>query len=432
MKRSVVLVAVVALVCLALAAPAHAASLVKGDVSLTLGGNGQVKVTVVAVDAGGVPVLTTARITCGTSSKFGTGAVVTDAAASVHKVALPGVLAPNTRYFYDVTLTGNGQTLSLPSVRSRYSFLSPPAPGTNFTITVFGDTRPGSPGQKAMPDIFGGIAKDIAASGSDLALGVGDYTYVQDWATTADTRAVIDQRYESFFGVENQVATAMPTMLGTGNHECLDTAGFPQARDAWLFWFDFPGYQNRYYSFDWAKNVHVVVLDAIGDPLGFAGDGQPGNSAQAQWLIDDLKANTKPWVFVVFHAPLYDGEKGDYWQTNTGSADPAGAAERDRLAAFFVKMGVDATFSGHQHQYRRHMQDGIAYVTQGGGGAPLYAIGPGAADANDVVYYSKHGYSTVQFTNKGTVPVLRSWIVSDASGTQTLGDLYTLRDNPKQ
>lgn len=430
MKRFVLVVVLLALTCLAMSAPAFAVGLVKGDVSLTLGPSGQIKLVAAAVDENGVPVATTATITCGTSSRFGSGAVLTDPAATVHKVVLPGVSTPNTRFYYDITLTGNGLTLKLPSAKTRYSFLSPPGPLTNFTIAIFGDTRPNSPGQKEMPPIFGGISKAIAGSGSDLALGVGDYTYIQYWGLV-DTRAVIDQRYESFFGVENQIAGAMPTMLAVGNHEALDEPGFPQGFDAWQSWFDFPGYQNRYYSFDWAKNVHVAVLDVSGGPLGFAGDGQPGNSAQAQWLIDDLKANTRPWVFVVFHSPVYDGENGDYWLASPNTSDPAGVAERDRLAAFFVKMGVDATFSGHMHQYRRHMQDGIAYITQGGGGAPLYAVGPGQADTNDAAYYADYGYSTVTFANKGATPTLRSYKVLDASGTQTLGDIYTLKDNPK-
>jgi Calcineurin-like phosphoesterase len=425
------LVAVVACACLAVAGPACAASFVKGDVSLTLRADGQVKVTVVAVDASGAPVPTTARITCGTSKVFGAGGVVTDASASVHKLALPGLATPNARYFYDVTLTANGETLKLPSATTRYSFLSPPGPAADFTISIFGDTRPHSPGQKQMPAIFGGISKDIAASGSDLALGVGDYTYIQNWGSV-DTRAMIDQRYEQFFGLENQVATAMPTMLATGNHEELGQPDFPQATDAWRFWFDFPGGENRYYSFDWGRNVHIVVFDETGGPLGFAGDGESGNSAQAQWLIDDLEANARPWVIVVDHVPLFHPESGDYWASSWGSTDPLGVAERDRLAAFFDEMGVDAVFAGHQHQYCRHMQDGIAYVTQGGGGAPLYSTGPGQADAYDVVYYSEHGYSTLQFDNKGTTAVLRSYKVLDAAGAQTLGDSWTLQENPRQ
>jgi hypothetical protein len=396
-----------------------------------VGANGRVKVVAVAVDTDGVPVPTTARITCGMSSTFGTGAVVVDSSANVHNMALPGVAAPNTRYFYDVTLTADSESVKLPSAKTRYSFLSPPGPGADFTIAVFGDTRPHSPGQKEMPDIFGGICHDIAASRADLALGLGDYTYIQYWGNV-DTRLMVDQRYESFFGVENEVSSTMPTMLGTGNHEALDEAGFPQALDAWLFWFDFPGPENRYYSFDWAKNVHVVVVDETGGPLGFTGEGQPGNSAQAQWLIDDLEANTRPWVIVTDHVPLFHPEEGDYWASLWGSTDPAGVAERDRLAAFFDRMGVDAVFAGHQHQYCRHMQDGIAYVTQGGGGAPLYSTGPGQADPYDAVYYSEHGYSTVTFTGKGARAVLRSYKVLDAAGTQTIGDLYTLQDNPKR
>jgi len=119
----------------------YAAGLAKGDVSLTLGADGKLKVVVVGVDAAGVPVATTARIACGTSTKAGSGAVASDAAATAHKVVLPGVSTANSRYYYDIVLTGNGATLSLPGNGGRYAFTSPPG-GADVALTIadFGDS----------------------------------------------------------------------------------------------------------------------------------------------------------------------------------------------------------------------------------------------------------------------------------------------------
>jgi len=87
----------------------YAAGLAKGDVSLTLGAGGKLKL-VVGVDAAGVPVATTARIACATSPKAGSGAVASDAAATAHKVVLPGVSTANSRYYYDIVLADFGES----------------------------------------------------------------------------------------------------------------------------------------------------------------------------------------------------------------------------------------------------------------------------------------------------------------------------------
>jgi 2',3'-cyclic-nucleotide 2'-phosphodiesterase (5'-nucleotidase family) len=42
--------------------------------------------------------------------------------------------------------------------------------------------------------------------------------------------------------------------------------------------------------------------------------------------------------------------------------------------AVFEKHEVTAVFSGHDHNYQRHLKNGVTYVVTGGGGAPLYDV----------------------------------------------------------
>ena len=54
-------------------------------------------------------------------------------------------------------------------------------------------------------------------------------------------------------------------------------------------------------------------------------------------------------------------------KASAGWADPA---NRDEIHRLFVKYGVKAVFSGHEHLFNRSVHDGITYVVTGGAGAP--------------------------------------------------------------
>jgi len=421
----------------------YAAGLAKGDVSLTLGADGKLKVVVVGVDAAGVPVATTARIACGTSTKAGSGAVASDAAATAHKVVLPGVSTANSRYYYDIVLTGNGATLSLPGNGGRYAFTSPPG-GADVALTIadFGDSGPVYNQEwRDARKMFLPVAQGIAAAKANLVLGNGDYinTY------SSDSTAEVDLKWENYFAVANTFSASAPTMLTVGNHEGLgdSTAMDPTTttQQAWEFWNDFPGapgFYDRVYSFDFGKSVHVVVLDDnTYNPLGFAGDGQPGNSPMAQWLIADLEANTRPWVIVDLHQPIADPASWQFWSGVPASIPPGGPEEQARLEAFLARQGVDIVVSGHMHYYKRHVQDGVTYVTEGGAGSYIGPITQTPWDQFDVAGYSEYGYTIFKYAPKTGTVALTSYIVRANGGangkdvTTTVGDTATLVNNPK-
>lgn len=117
-----------------------------------------------------------------------------------------------------------------------------------------------------------------------------------------------------------------------------------------------------YYSFD-RGNAHFISLCIDHET--------PYNSASAQykWLVTDLDKTlqTKPeHIFVFFHvAPYSIGSHG------------SDLTVRKTLSPLFIKYGVRAVFTGHDHNYYHTTRDNITYIVTGGGGAPLYPVDAG-------------------------------------------------------
>jgi len=103
----------------------------------------------------------------------------------------------------------------------------------------------------------------------------------------------------------------------------------------------------RYYTFS-RKNVKFFVLDSdYMDPK------------QLQWLDHELKTSRDDWKIAYFHHPLY----------SSGGRHGSEVDLRVTLEPLFVKYGVNAVYSGHDHVYERlKPQKGIYYFVSGSGG----------------------------------------------------------------
>jgi 3',5'-cyclic AMP phosphodiesterase CpdA len=78
---------------------------------------------------------------------------------------------------------------------------------------------------------------------------------------------------------------------------------------------------------------------------------------QLQWLERELTASGSDWKIAFFHHPLY----------SSGGTHGSDFQLRSQLEPMFLKHGVDAVFSGHEHFYERiKPQKGIYYFTSGG------------------------------------------------------------------
>ena len=91
----------------------------------------------------------------------------------------------------------------------------------------------------------------------------------------------------------------------------------------------------------------------------FSLDSNYMDKSQTDWLEKELAASGSDWKIAFFHHPLY----------SSGGTHGSDTKLRDQLEPVFLKYGVDAVFSGHEHFYERiKPQKGIYYFVSGGAG----------------------------------------------------------------
>jgi len=102
----------------------------------------------------------------------------------------------------------------------------------------------------------------------------------------------------------------------------------------------------RYYTFKPKNGVRIFALDS-----------NYMDQPQLQWLEKELTASGSDWKIAFFHHPLY----------SSGGTHGSDFQLRAQLEPMFLKHGMDAVFSGHEHFYERiKPQKGIYYFTSGG------------------------------------------------------------------
>jgi calcineurin-like phosphoesterase family protein len=92
----------------------------------------------------------------------------------------------------------------------------------------------------------------------------------------------------------------------------------------------------------------------------FALDSDYLDKPQLDWLEKELASASPGWKILFFHHPLY----------SSGNTHGSALESRAILEPLFVKYGVSAVFSGHDHIYERikPQMGGIAYWVSGAGG----------------------------------------------------------------
>jgi len=229
------------------------------------------------------------------------------------------------------------------------------------TLAVFGDVNSG--GSDTPPTVFGYVCAGIRKSGTRVALSTGDA--LNDIADTSATVAL--GRWRAYMAVETpKLGTFIPVWRTAGDNDRLDVAvrlkawnqvfsGYPTKPDAGRRWY--------------AKSlvgIHVVFLNTayagrVGS-IGYVSESSASNSAEAKWLVRDLKAATsgrgRKTIVVVTHYPLM---KGKTTKPYAGSR----RAEATALESLFAKYGVDMVLAGDTHVYRRTMltvvKSGVRY-----------------------------------------------------------------------
>jgi predicted phosphodiesterase len=192
-------------------------------------------------------------------------------------------------------------------------------------FAVIGDSGTGGGAQKKVADQIVAVRKMYPF---EFVLMMGDNLYGGEGAN--DYRKKFEEPYKALLDAGIKFYAVL------GNHDD------PNQRFYKLF--NMNG--ERYYTFKGPKpGVRFFGLDS-----------NYMSKEQLVWLEKELAASGSDWKIAFFHHPLYS------------SGDTHGSDEtlREQLEPLFVKYGVDAVFTGHEHFYERiKPQKGIAYFISG-------------------------------------------------------------------
>lgn len=228
---------------------------------------------------------------------------------------------------------------------------------------------------------------------------VGDNNYPAGSGDTLD--ANVGQYYHDYIapytGSYGSGAAVNAFFPALGNHDWLTADAQP-----YFDFFALPG-NERYYTVT-SGAVQFVVLDSDSHEP----DGIGLSSVQATWARDVLQSSGVAWQVVLLHHAPYSSA--------THGPNPA-------VQWPFAEWGADLVVAGHDHTYERLLIDGIPYVVNGTGGAPLYGF-PVVLPESVVRDNSAHGAQRCAAT-KATLTC--DYLVVDASVPDgRLVDSFTL------
>lgn len=261
---------------------------------------------------------------------------------TTHEITLTN-LTPGTEYCYRIAGVNGPAT-------ERFCFKTAPAQSdADFSFLAIGDSGTGSAEQLA-------IAQRMSREqGIDLMLHTGDVIYPSG-----------ERRHyqERFFDPYAPILSRVPIFPAIGNHDLI-TLGIPYKEAFYL-----PANNSRdtelYYSFEFGDAKFIVLDTTI---FGHIPVGK-----HMTWLRSELASNTRRWLIMFFHIPLYS----------------SGRHGNDRILELILgplieRHKVDLVLTGHDHHYERFQPikkfssdpsfPGTVHVLTGGGGRGLYSTG---------------------------------------------------------
>ena len=163
----------------------------------------------------------------------------------------------------------------------------------------------------------------------------------------------------------------------------------------------------RYYTFKPKNGVRIFALDT-----------NYMDQPQLQWLEKELTASGSDWKIAFFHHPLY----------SSGGTHGSDFQLRAQLEPLFLKHGVDAVFSGHEHFYERiKPQKGIYYFTSSGA-AKLRDGDVTKTDLTAKSFDSGYHFMLIEITKDA----LHFQAISDQGKTVDSGALPRVSDQDKK
>jgi acid phosphatase type 7 len=257
---------------------------------------------------------------------------------SDHEVRITD-LKPSTRYYYGIGTSQNELLSSGPN----HFFETMPTEGTPglYRFWVVGDAGTGTDDQRAVRDGYLTYMKGAHANGWIM---LGDNAYQSGFDREYQT-GVFENMYEDI--LENTVLWPAP-----GNHDYNNHLPF-SPKPAYYDIFTLPAQgeaggvpsgTEKYYSWNFG-HIHFISLDSYDE-------NRRASGAMVKWLVQDLEANTLPWVIAYWHHPPYT--KGSHNSDNPWLiVDPELPKMRKHIVPVLERYGVDLVLSGHSHSYER-------------------------------------------------------------------------------
>jgi hypothetical protein len=324
---------------------------------------------------------------------------ITDPAGVTEHILTLTNLAPDTKYFYEVSTT----TTNLVNATNGWFYTAPAGPKP-VRIWALGDSgtanQAGYAGQQArVRDAYHAFT---GSRHTDVWLMLGDNAYLSG----------TDQQYQdtlfNIYPVSLRTTPLWPTIgnhdvtVGGGNYAYLNIFSFPTQGEAG----GVASGSKHYYSFDYA-NIHFVCLDS--EESGYAPDG-----AMLTWLEQDLAANTNDWTIAFWHRPPYS------FSTHNSDYEGPMILLRENAVPILERYGVDLVLCGHSHSYER------SYLIDGHYGyaatfAPSMVKDSGSGRTNETGAYLK--VSTGPSPHEGAVYVVcgsSGWVTWDTTIPQYL------------
>ena len=204
--------------------------------------------------------------------------------------------------------------------------LSLPRKEGSVRLAIIGDTGTGTKKQQDLADV---MVRYQEAFPYDIVLLLGDNLYGSE--TPADYKKKFSDVYQKLLDNKVKFYAAL------GNHD------EPNER----FYEDFNMNGKEYYRFT-RGNVAFYALNS-----------NYMDKKQVQWLESELAKDTSEWKIAFCHHPPY----------SSGGKHGSDKSLRDVVEPLFVKYGVNAVMTGHDHFYERiKPQKGIYYFVSGAGG----------------------------------------------------------------
>ncbi|MBA7553250.1 3',5'-cyclic adenosine monophosphate phosphodiesterase CpdA [subsurface metagenome] len=147
---------------------------------------------------------------------------------------------------------------------------------------------------------------------------------------------------------------------------------------------EMPG-NERYYSINF-NQIHFIIINTDEYWEG----SLELTLEQEDWIVDDLKANSKDFTVAMFHRPCYSVR-------SEGRVNDA-IEIRKVLEPILIEYGVDLVFSGHDHYYYRTIREGVTHIVTGGAGAPLYIPTETDQAEEEDKYFAEYHYCNITVT----------------------------------